>query len=100
MMSPILLVALRDFGQVVRTRGFWVTLLIVPLAIGVSIFAATRFTPQYSTAWTIVDASGSGAGARVERRLQLDAQREVLRNLSTYAEKWKLQSVDPTAPWA
>ena len=100
MMSQIALVALRDFSQVVRTRGFWVTLLIVPLAIGVSIFAATRFSPQYSTAWTIVDASGGGAGTRVERRLQLDTQREVLRNLSTYAEKWKLQSVDPAAPWA
>ena len=100
MMSSILLVALRDFRQVVRTRGFWVTLLIVPLAIGVSIFAATRFSPQYSLAWTVVDASGSGAGTRVERRLQLDTQREVLRSLSTYAEKWKLQSVDPGAPWA
>ena len=99
-MSRILLVALRDFSQVVRTRGFWVTLLILPLAIGVSIFAATRFAPQYSLAWTVVDASGAGAGARVERRLQLDTQREVLRNLSTYAEKWKLQPVDPTAPWA
>lgn len=99
MMTDILLVALRDFRQVVRTRGFWVTLLIVPLAIGVSIFAATRFGPQYTVAWTVVDASG-GPGARIERRLEIDAQREVLRNLSTYAEKWKLASVDPNAPWA
>jgi ABC-type Na+ efflux pump permease subunit len=83
----------------VRTRGFWVTLLIVPFAIGVSIFAATRFGPQYSTAWTIVDASG-GAGSRIERRLQIDNQREVLRNLESYVQKWKLASVDPGAPWA
>lgn len=99
MMTDILLVAVRDFRQVVRTRGFWVTLLIVPFAIGVSIFAATRFGPQNTVAWTIVDASG-GPGARIERRLEVDTQREVLRNLSTYAQKWKLASVDPNAPWA
>ncbi|MGZ3313592.1 MAG: ABC transporter permease [Caulobacteraceae bacterium] len=99
MMGAILLVALRDFRQVVATRGFMVMLLVVPLAIGVSIFASTVFGPQYSVAWTVVDASG-GAGARVEQRLRMDYQREVLRNLSAYATRWKLASVDPAAPWA
>ena len=100
MMQSILLVALRDFRQVGATRGFKVTLLILPLAIAVSIFASTKFGgPQTNVAWTIVDASG-GAGARVERRLELDYQRELLRNLSSYAERWKLQAADPAAPWA
>ena len=98
-MSNILLVALRDFLQVVRTRGFMVTLLIMPLAIGVSITASTRFAPSNSVAYAIVDASGQ-YGPGVERRLEIDYQREVLRNLSTYVDRWKLASVDPAAPWA
>jgi ABC-2 type transport system permease protein len=99
MMSHILLVAWRDFRQVVSTRGFLVTLLIVPLAIGLSIFAAARFAPQYNLAYTLYDASGR-YGPGVERRLELDHQREVLRNLSAYVQRWSLGSVDPTAPWA
>ncbi len=99
MMRDILLVAWRDFRQVVSTRGFMVTLLIVPVMIGISGFAATRFAPQYSVAYSVVDASGR-YGPGVERRLELDYQREVLRNLSTYVERWSLASVDPAAPWA
>ena len=99
MMKDILLVALRDFGQVVSTRGFKVTLLIVPLALAVSVFAAARLGPQNSVAYTIVDASGR-YGPGVERRLEMDYQREALRNLSTYVERWNLAAVDPAAPWA
>ncbi|MEI9891552.1 MAG: hypothetical protein WDN45_14575 [Caulobacteraceae bacterium] len=100
MIASILLVAARDFRQVVATRGFKVTLLIVPLAIGLSITASVFYAgPQYTVAYSVGDASG-GAGARVERRLELDYQREVLRSLSAYAERWKLASADPAAPWA
>jgi ABC-2 type transport system permease protein len=99
MTSDVLLVAWRDFRQVISTRGFLVTLLIVPLAIGLSTFAATRFAPQFNLAYTLVDASGR-YGPGVERRLKLDYQREVLRNLSAYVERWSLASVDPAAPWA
>ena len=99
MIRDILLVAWRDFRQVVSTRGFMITLLIVPVSIGVSVFATTRLTPQYNVAYTLYDASGR-YGPGVERRLQLDYQREVLRNLSSYVERWNLASVDPAAPWA
>jgi ABC-2 type transport system permease protein len=99
MTNHILLVAWRDFRQVVTTRGFLVTLLIVPLAIGLSVFAAARFAPQYNVAYTLFDASGR-YGPGVEQRLELDHQREVLRSLSAYVERWSLASVDPAAPWA
>ncbi len=74
MIRDILLVAWRDFRQVVSTRGFMITLLIVPVSIGVSVFAATRLTPQYNVAYTLQDASGR-YGPSVERRLQVDYQR-------------------------
>ena len=98
-MSAVLLVAARDFRQIVATRGFWVMLMIVPLALAVSIFGSIFFGPQTTSAFSLVDASGR-YGAQVERRLELDHQREVLRSLSTYVDRWKLASVDPAAPWA
>jgi len=98
-MRAVLLVAQREFRQVVSTRGFWVTLLIVPLALAVSIFASTRFAPQPGAAFTLVDASGR-YGPAIERRLELDYQREALRSLATYVDRWNLASVEPGAVWA
>jgi ABC-2 type transport system permease protein len=99
MMKDILLVAWRDFRQVTSTRGFMVTLLIVPVMIGLFGFASARFAPQYSVAYTIADASGR-YGSAVERRIELDYQREVLRSLSAYVARWNLASVEPAAPWS
>jgi len=98
-MRAVLLVAAREFRQIVSTRGFWVMLLVVPAAFAVSIFASTFFAPQTTVAFTLVDASGR-YGPIIERRLELDYQREVLRSLSTYVDRWKLASADPGAVWA
>ena len=98
-MRAVLLVAQRELRQVLSTRGFWVTLLIVPLAFAVSIFASTRFAPPTSAAFTLVDASGR-YGAAIERRLELDYQRQVLHDLAAYVDRWGLASVDPGAVWA
>lgn len=98
-MRAVMLVAARDFRQIVATRGFWVMLMIVPLALAVSIFGSLVFGPQNTSAFSLVDASGR-YGSRIERRLELDYQREVLRNLSTYVDRWKLASVAPSEPWA
>jgi ABC-2 type transport system permease protein len=98
-MSAALLVAAREFRQVVSTRGFWVMLLIVPLMLAVSIGASALFAPKPGVAFTLVDASGR-YGPAIERRLEMDYQREVLRGLATYVDRWKLASVDPGAVWA
>jgi ABC-2 type transport system permease protein len=98
-MRAALLVAAREFRQVVSTRGFWVMLLIVPLALVASIGAGTVFAPKPGVAFTLVDASGR-YGPSIERRLELDYQREVLRGLATYVDRWKLASVEPGAVWA
>ena len=98
-MRAVLLVAAREFRQIVSTRGFWVMLLIVPLAIAASAAASTFFAPQPTVAFTVADASGRYAPL-VERRLELDYQREALRSLTVYVDRWKLGSVDPAAVWA
>lgn len=98
-MRAVLLVALREFRQIVSTRGFWVMLLIVPVAIGVSVLVSSALAPNPRVAFTLVDASGRYA-PQLEQRLERDYQSAVLSDLSAYVERWDLGSVDPSAPWA
>lgn len=98
-MRNILLVARREYRQVASRRGFLVTLLALPLAIGISILATRFIHPPQNNAYAIVDANG-GYAAAVERRIELNYQRQVLGALSAYVEKWKLAAADPAAPWA
>ena len=69
-MSAVLLVAVREIRQVLGTRGFWVMLLIVPLALAVSTFASSKLAPERSIAFTIVDRTGRFA-PELERRIEL-----------------------------
>ena len=98
-MINTLLVAAREFRQILNTRGFWMTLLAVPLALTVSVAAGRFFGPQFNVAYVLVDASGQYAPA-IERRIERDYQRQVLGDLSTYAARWKVGSADPGAVWA
>ncbi|MBO9575003.1 MAG: ABC transporter permease [Sphingobium sp.] len=98
-MRSVLLVARREFKQIVATKGFWVMLMIVPIAIAVSGFASSKLQPERTSAYTIVDASGRIAPV-IEQRLEIDYQRQALRDLSNYVDRWKLAHVDPQAPWA
>jgi ABC-2 type transport system permease protein len=98
-MRAVLLVAVREIRQVIGTRGFWVMLLIVPLAIAVSGFASSKLAPERSSAFTIVDRTGRFA-PEIERKLELGYQQRVLHELSDYVARWKLAEVDPGAPWA
>jgi ABC-2 type transport system permease protein len=98
-MRAVLLVAQREFRQIVSTRGFWLMLLIVPLALAVSGFASSRLAPERTSAYSIVDETGQIA-PRIEAELEQDYQRQSLRRLSAYVERWNLAQVAPQAPWA
>ena len=98
-MKAVLLVAAREIRQVIGTRGFWVMLLVVPLAIAASGFASSKLAPERSSAYVIVDRTGRFA-PDLERRLDLGYQQRTLRDLAAYVDRWKLGSVDPMAPWA
>jgi ABC-type Na+ efflux pump permease subunit len=98
-MRAVLLVAVREIRQVLGTRGFWVMLLVVPLALAISGFASSRLAPERSSAFTIVDRSGRFE-PEFARRLDLGYQQRILRDLSAYVERWKLGGVAPHAPWS
>ena len=99
-MKRTLLVAVREYRQVASTRGFWITLLALPLAIGISILSSVLFRPPSGSAYILIDQSGGRYGAAIERRLELDHQRRVLTNLAAYVRRWNVASADPRAPWA
>jgi ABC-2 type transport system permease protein len=98
-MSRALLIAAREYRQIAATRGFWVMLLMIPLIIAVSQFAGRMVGPQGNVAYVLVDASGQYAPA-IQHRLEVAYQREVLGDLATYAQKWKVGSTAPGAVWA
>jgi ABC-2 type transport system permease protein len=89
-MTPMLLVAGREFRQILATRSFWITLLILPLAL-VATQVATRFIAKpVGVAYVLVDAGGRYAPA-IEARLRGDRDRQVLGELSAYAARWDIR---------
>ena len=90
-MNRILLIAGREFHQIVKTRAFWVALLIMPMIFGLSIGVQRYFRPSTTWAYAIVDETGNAAPA-IEHRLNLDYGRQVLASLSSYAKRWKIDA--------
>ena len=88
-MSRILLVARRDFLQIISTRAFKITLLIVPLMLGLVTLGTSFLRPPPTALYVIADPGGKVAPV-IARRVKLDYQREMMRNLSAYAVRWKL----------
>ncbi|HTC84776.1 MAG TPA: ABC transporter permease [Rhizomicrobium sp.] len=77
-MNRILLVARRDYRQVVSTRAFKVTLLVVPLMLIVSVLAGSHLRAPSGAAYVMADAGGR-IGPAIALRLELERQRHVVR---------------------
>ncbi len=100
MIARILLVARREYRQVAMTRGFWMLLMVVPLAIAVSVIAALFMSPPRTVAFMIVDPSGAVAAA-VDRRIDIAHQQEVMVARSSYEARWRAgpdKRLKPGAP--
>ena len=99
MTNPIFLVAAREFRQIAATRGFWITLLIIPIALAVAPITAHFMEKDHTENVMLIDPSGQ-AGPAIAARIELDHQRQVLQSLSRYAESHDLDRADPRAVWA
>lgn len=99
MIQHILLVAAREFRQIAMTRSFWVTLLILPLALAVGPLASRFMGDEDTETVMLVDQSGGDAAAEIMRRIELDRQRTALIALSRFVERRELQDVAPGAIW-
>ena len=100
MMDNILLVARREFRQILALKSFWLTLLILPLALALGpIFSRTLFDDE-PTRVALVDRSGTEAAAAIKARFNEEADRETLRHLSRYVQRYGLGEADRDAPWS
>jgi len=98
MNNPIFLVAAREFRQIAATKGFWITLLIIPLALAIGPIAGQLMQKSHTENVMLIDRSGQAAAA-ITRRIELDHQRQVLQSLSRYSESHDFDRADPKAVW-
>ena len=85
------LVAWREFVENTKTKGFWISIFLVPVMLFVSVmvpaFLAAKVTPTRH--YVLVDKSGLLAPA-VDARLEQEHQQEVLGALREYARNYAL----------
>ncbi len=86
-MRYVVLVALREFLENVKTKGFWLGIFVVPLlaTLGVTVGNLVESTKP-TRDFVLVDRSGAFAGA-VERALDKIHQAEVLEALGDYIQR-------------
>jgi len=99
-MKNILIVAAREFRQIASMKSFWLTLLILPLALGIGPLAQKFLKDDSAARVMVIDRTGGAEASAIAARLTLDHNREVLTKLSRYVERHHLESVDPQALWA
>lgn len=97
-MNRTLLVARREYRAITSTRGFWVMLLIIPIAIAASQLITRIIRPTTTISYVIAD--GGRYTPAIDHRVELIHQRQVLGDLSEYAQRWNLGSLSPGAVWA
>lgn len=98
--ANILLVARREMAQVLKMRSFWLTLLILPVALALGPLLGETLADTDPTRVSIVDRSSAGAAKAVEARFTADETQYLLRELSRYVQRYDLESADRDALWA
>jgi ABC-type Na+ efflux pump permease subunit len=97
--NNILLIALREYRQITRMRSFWLTLLILPLALTVAPLTERFMGEDEADRVMIVDRQGGEAAQAIAARLNLDHERRVMNDLARYVQRHKLDA-PASAAWA
>lgn len=85
-MNRTWIIAKREYTQIAKTRAFLITLFVMPLFMAGVIAAVSLIQPPVGDAYMVIDRSGAGYGAAVERRVEIDYQRGVLSSLARWAK--------------
>lgn len=96
----ILLVARREFRQVVALKSFWLTLALIPVALALGPLLGDGLRDDEPTRVVVIDRAGGTASDAITQRFALEADRKVLSDLSRYVRRYDLQPADPDAVWA
>ncbi|MBL8656240.1 MAG: ABC transporter permease [Altererythrobacter sp.] len=96
----ILLVARREVAQVMALKSFWLTLLLIPIALAVGPLLSERLEDDKPTRVVVIDRAGGEAAAALQARFVFERDQRTLAALSRYVRRHKLERADPQAPWA
>ncbi|QIL02945.1 ABC transporter permease [Sphingomonas sinipercae] len=99
-MKNILIIAAREFRQIASMRSFWLTLLILPVALAAGPLASRFLEDNEPDRVIIVDRTGGGEARSIQQRFAADQDRATLQKLSRYVRRHKLEQADPGAAWA
>lgn len=99
MMRNILLVAKREFRQIVAMKSFWLTLLLLPAALAIGPLFARSLDEPESQRVVVIDRAGGAASTAIEKRFALENDRHVMRDLARYVRKHKLEEKLPDSAW-
>ena len=98
--ANIRLVAQREILQILKMRSFWLTLLILPVALALGPLMGETLTEREPTRVAVVDRSGGKAEQALEARFTADETQYLLRELARYVQRYGLEKADPQALWA
>ena len=100
MIRNILLVAGREFRQVIQLKSFWLTLALVPIALALGPIIGGSLEDDDPSRVVLIDRSGGTARAALEARFAFEHDQQVLADLSRYVQRHGLENADPAALWA
>jgi ABC-2 type transport system permease protein len=99
-MRRILLIAQREYRQHLKTRGFWIGLLLIPvIMVASTVIPLLLESEQGGDAVLLADLSGRFQPA-IERAVERDYQKSLLRRLSIYAQEYDLHPSGAPIDWA
>jgi ABC-2 type transport system permease protein len=86
-MRYTLLIALREFAENAKTKGFWIGIFMLPLILAISIGVSTKLAKsEPSRYFAVVDKSGAFAES-IDQSIEWEHQRSVLRALAEYVQE-------------
>jgi ABC-type Na+ efflux pump permease subunit len=99
-MKNVLIVAAREFRQIASMRSFWLTLLILPIALALGPIAQRVLRDDDPDRVMIIDRTGGQVAEAIKQRFADDSDRAALQALTRYTQRHKLERADRSAPWA
>ncbi len=100
MIRNILLVASREFRQVIQLKSFWLTLVLIPAALALGPILGDKLDDDDPSRVVVLDRSGGSARAALEARFAFEHDQQVLTKLSRYVQRYRLEKADSAAVWA
>ena len=71
-MKNVLIIAAREFRHIAGMRSFWLTLLILPLALAIGPLTQRFLHDDKAQRVMIIDRTGGGEARAITRQLRID----------------------------